>query len=158
ALRARAAGVHEDLLAKAADLGNKQAAAQAQLKDLGPAPTDGRAEPPAVAAERARLTTLTTELGVNLNLAPQPATPTGPVVDRLNERRRTLFTDRLFEHSRGMFDSGVWVDVARGVPEELRGVASLAGSWWRFVLDSGYDRSGAALATLLGLALAAVIA
>jgi potassium-dependent mechanosensitive channel len=157
-LRARAAGVHEDLLAKAADLGNKQAAAQAQLKDLGPAPTDGRAEPPAVAAERARLTALTTELGSNVNLARQLATRAGQVFDRLNERRRILFTDKLLERSRGMFDSGVWVDVARGVPEELRGVASLAGSWWRFVIDAGYDRSGAALATLFGLALAALVA
>src|ERR1051326_8424793 len=57
-LRARAAGAHEDLLAKAADLGNKQAAAQAQLKDLGPAPTDGRAETAAGAAQRARVTAL----------------------------------------------------------------------------------------------------
>ena len=157
-LRARAAGAHEDLLAKAADLGNQQASAQAQLKDLGPAPADGRAEAPAVAAERARLTALTAELGASVNLARQLATRAGQVFDRLNERRRVLFTDKLFERSRGMFDSGVWVDVARGVPEELRGVASLAGSWWRFVADSGYDRSGAALATLLGLALAAIVA
>ncbi len=157
-LRARAAGAHEDLLAKAADLGYQQAAAQAQLKDLGPAPADGRAEAPAVAAERARLSTLTAELGASVNLARQLATRAGQVFDRLNERRRILFTDKLLERSRGMFDSGVWVDVARGVPEELRGVASLAGSWWRFVAESGYDRSGAALATLLGLALAAVVA
>jgi potassium-dependent mechanosensitive channel len=156
--RARAAAAHDDLLAKAADLGNKQAAAQAQLKDLGPAPTDGRAEPPAVAAERARLTALAAELGASVNLARQLATRAGQVFDRLNERRRILFTDKLLERSRGMFDSGVWVDVAQGVPEELRGLASLAGSWWRFVADSGYDRSGAALATLLGLALAAVVA
>jgi potassium-dependent mechanosensitive channel len=157
-LRARAAGAHEDLLAKAADLGNQQAAAQAQLKDLGPAPADARAEAPAVVAERARLTALTGELGASVNLARQLATRAGQVFDRLNERRRILFTDKLLERSRGMFDSGVWVDVARGVPEELRGVASLVGSWWRFVADSGYDRSGAALATLFGLALAAVVA
>ena len=49
-LRVRAAAAHEDLLAKAADIGGKQAAAEAQLKDLGPAPLDGRAEAPAVAA------------------------------------------------------------------------------------------------------------
>ena len=157
-LRARAAGAHEDLLAKAADLGNQQAAAQAQLKDLGPAPTDARAEAPALVAERARLTALTAELGASVNLARQLATRAGQAFDRLNERRRILFTDKLFERSRGMFDSGVWVDVVRGVPEELRGVASLVGSWWRFVADSGYDRSGAALATLLGLALAAIVA
>jgi potassium-dependent mechanosensitive channel len=157
-LRARAAGAHEDLLAKAADLGNKQAAALAQLKDLGPAPTDGRAEPPAVSAERARLTALTTELGTNVNLARQLATRAGQVFDRLNERGRVLFTDKLLERSRGMFDVGVWIDLARGVPEELRGIASLTGSWWRFVLDSGFDRSGGALATLLGLALAAIVA
>jgi len=156
-LRASAAAAHDDLLAKATDLGNKQAAAQAQLKDLGPAPTDGRAEPPAVAAERARLTALTTELGASVNLARQLATRAGQVFDGLNERRRALFTDKLLERSRGMFHSGVWIDVAQGVPEELRGLASLAGSWRRFVADSGYDRSGAALATLLGLALAAAV-
>src|ERR1700741_4759325 len=98
-LRGPAAGVHEDLLAKATDLGNKQAAAQAQLKDLGPAPTDGRAELPAVAAERTRLTGLTTELGSNVNLARHLATRAGQVFDRLNERRRVLFTDKLLERS-----------------------------------------------------------
>src|SRR5262249_37406720 len=51
-LRVRAAKAHEDLLAKAADLGKKQAAAEAQLKDLGAAPTDGRAEASAVGAHR----------------------------------------------------------------------------------------------------------
>jgi potassium efflux system protein len=157
-LRARAAGAHEDLLAKAADLGNQQAAAQAQLKDLGPAPTDGRAEASAVAAERARLTALTAEFGASVNLARQLATRAGQVFDRLNERRRILFTDKLMERSPGLFDAGLWLDAARGIPDEVRGVASLAGSWWRFVADSGYDRSGAALATLLGLALAAIVA
>jgi len=157
-LRARASKAHEDLLAKAADLGKKQAAAEAQLKDLGTAPTDGRAEAPAVVAERARLTALNSELGASANLARQLATRAGQVFDQVNERRHILFTDTLFEHSRGLFDSGVWVDVARAIPEEVRGVASLIGSWWRFVADSGYDRSGAALATLLGLALAASVA
>jgi potassium-dependent mechanosensitive channel len=157
-LRARAAKAQEDLLAKAADLGKKQTAAEAQLKDLGTAPTDGRTEAPAVAAERTRLTALNAELGTNANLARQLATRAGQVFDQVNERRRILFTNTLFDHSRGLFDSGVWVDVAHGVPEEIRGVASLVGSWWRFVVDSGYDRSGAALATLLGLALAATVA
>jgi potassium-dependent mechanosensitive channel len=157
-LRARAAAVHDDLLAKAADIGGKLTAAQAQLKELGPLPADGRAEAPAVAAERARLIALAGELGATANLARQLATRAGQVFDRVNERRRILFTDKLFERSPGLFDSGLWFDVARAVPEELRGVASLAGSWWRFVADSGYDRSGAALATLLGLALAAAVA
>jgi potassium-dependent mechanosensitive channel len=157
-LRARAAGVHEDLLAKVADLASKQTAAEAQLKDLGPVPADGRTEAPAVVAERTRLTALTAQLGASANLARQLATRAGQAFDQLNERQRILFTDTLFEHSRGLFDSSVWLDVARGVPEELRGVASLVGSWGRFVIDSGYDRIGAALATLLGLALAAIVA
>jgi potassium efflux system protein len=157
-LRARAAAVHDDLLAKAADIGGKLTVAQAQLKDLGPPPADGRAEAPAVVAERARLTALAAELGATANLARQLATRAGQVFDRVNERRRILFTDKLFERSPSLFDSGLWLDVARAVPEELRGVASLAGSWWRFVADSGYERSGAALATLLGLALAAAVA
>lgn len=154
-LRAQAAAAHEKLLAKAADIATKQAAAEAQLKDLGPAPTDGRTEAPAVAAERSRLTALAAELGAAANLARQLATRADQVFDRINERRRVLFTDKLLERSPSLFDSGLWVDAAKAVADELRGVASLAGSWWRFVEDAGYDRSGTALATLVGLALAA---
>jgi small-conductance mechanosensitive channel len=155
-LRAQAAAAHQNLLAKAADIATKQAAAEAQLKDLGPAPTDGRTEAPAVAAERSRLTALAAELGAAANLARQLATRADQVFDRINERRRILFTDKLFERSPSLFDSGLWIDAAKAVADELRGVASLAGSWWRFVEDAGYDRSGTALATLVGLALAAV--
>src|SRR5262249_4965458 len=107
---------------------------------------------------RTRLTAVNAELGASANLARQLATRAGQVFDQVDERRRILFNETLFEHSRGMFDSSVWVDVARGIPEEVRGVVSLIGSWWRFVADSGYDRCGAALATLLGLALAATVA
>jgi small-conductance mechanosensitive channel len=155
-LRAQAAAAHQNLLAKAADIATKQAAAEAQLKDLGPAPTDGRTEAPAIAAERARLTALAAELGAAANLARQLATRADQVFDRINERRRILFTDKLFERSPSLFDSGLWIDAAKAAADELRGVASLAGSWWRFVEDAGYDRSGTALATLVGLALAAV--
>jgi potassium-dependent mechanosensitive channel len=155
-LRRRAVAAHEELLAKAADLGGKEAAAEAQLKDLGPAPADGRAETPAVAAERARLTALTAQLGASANLARQLATRAGQLVDRLNERQHALFTGKLFERSPSLFDPRSWLEIAQSVPVELRGVASLAGSWWRFVTDSGYDRGGAALATLLGLALAGI--
>src|SRR5262249_5037896 len=133
----------------------KQAAVEAQLKDLGPAPTDGRAEAPAVAAERARLTTLTATLGASANLARQLATRAGQVFDRVNERQHVLFTAKLFERAPSLLDPRGWVEVGRCIPDELRGVGSLAGSWWRFVADAGYDRTGAALATLVGLALAA---
>lgn len=154
-LRARAAGVHEDLLAKVTDLGSKQAAAEAQLKDLGPSPTDARAEAPATAAERTRLTTLTATLGASANLARQLATRAGQVFDRVNERRRVLFTEKLFERAPSLLDPRGWIEFGQSIPDELRGLSSLAGSWWRFVIDAGYDRTGAALATLLGLALAA---
>ena len=153
-LRARAAGVHEDLLATVADLANQQAAAEAQLKDLGSRPTDGRAEAPATAAERTRLTALTATLGASANLARQLATRAGQVFDRVNERRRVLFTEKLFERAPSLLDPRGWIELGQSIPDELRGVASLAGSWWRFLLDAGYDRIGAALATLLGLALA----
>ena len=157
-LRTRAVAAHDALLAKAADIGGKLAAAQAQLKDLGPPPSDGRAETPAVAAERARLTALIAELGATANLARQLATRAGQIFDRVNERRRILFTDKLLERSPSLFDTGLWLDAARDLSDELRGIASLAGSWGRFVADAGYDRIGAALATLFGLALAAVVA
>src|SRR5262249_16526209 len=155
-LRARAAAAQQDLLAKAAEIGSKRDAAAAQLKDLGPPPTDGRAEPPAVAAERARLTGLAADPGTAANLPHPLPTRAGQVSELVIERRRILFTDKLLERSRSVFDAGLWVDAARDMPEELRGVASLAGSWWRFVADASYDRSGAALAMLVGLAIAGI--
>jgi len=155
-LRVRAAAAHEDLLAKAADIGVKQAAAEAQLKDLGPAPADGRAEPQAVGAERARLTALVAQLGAAANLARQLATRANQAFDQVNERRRALFTDKLFERAPSLLDPRSWVEIAQSASIEAHGVASLAGSWWRFVAETGYDRSGAAFATLLGLALAAI--
>jgi potassium-dependent mechanosensitive channel len=154
-LRAQAATIHEDLLAKAADIAAKRTAAEAQLKDLGPAPTDGRAEAPAIAAERTRLTALVGDLGAQGNLARQLATRADQLFNGINARRRILFTDTLFERSPSLFDAASWRDLAGGVADELRGVASLAGSWWGFVVDSGYGRIGAALTTLFGLALVA---
>jgi potassium efflux system protein len=154
-LRARVAAARDNLLAKAADIAAKRTAAEAQLKDLGPPPTDGRAEPAAVAAERSRLTALLAELGAEGNLARQLATRANQLFDGINARRRALFTDTLFERSPSPFDAASWRDVAGGVADEVRGVASLAASWWGFVLDSGYGRIGPAFATLLGLALVA---
>jgi potassium-dependent mechanosensitive channel len=154
-LRTRVAAARDDLLAKAADIAAKRTAAEAQLKDLGPPPADGRAEPPATAAERARLTALMADLGAAGNLARQLATRADQLFDGINARRRALFTDTLFERSPSLFDAASWRDVAGGAADEARGVASLAASWWGFVLDSGYGRIGAALATLFGLALVA---
>jgi potassium efflux system protein len=154
-LRTRVAAARDDLLAKAADIAAKRTAAEAQLKDLGPPPADGRAEPPATAAERARLTALVADLGAAGNLARQLATRADQLFDGINARRRALFTDTLFERSPSLFDAASWRDAAGGAADEARGVASLAASWWGFVLDSGYGRIGAALATLFGLALVA---
>jgi small-conductance mechanosensitive channel len=104
-LRANAAATREDLLAKAAEIGARRAAVDAQLKDLGPPPPkDAPPEAAAVAAERARLTALAAELGAAGNLARQLATRADQLFDRINERRRTLFTDKLLQRSPSLFD------------------------------------------------------
>ena len=155
-LRAQTAATREDLLTKATDIGALRAAAEAQLKDLGAPPADGKAEAPAIAAERARLTALVAQRGAEANLARQLATRADQLLDRINEARRVLFTEKLFERSPSVLNPSFWLDVARAAPEELRGVASLAGSWWGFVGDSGTGPIASALATLAGLALVAI--
>lgn len=154
-LRARVGAIREDLLAKAAEIAGKRAAAEAQLKDLGPPPTDGRSEAPATAAERARLTALVAGLGGDASLARQLATRAEQLFDRINERRRALFAEKLFERSPSLLDAASWREFASGIADELRGIASLAGSWWGFVVERGVGPGGVALATLLGLALVA---
>src|SRR5262249_56037349 len=131
-----------DWLGRGGGVGGRREGAAAQLKALGPPPTDGRAEPPAVAAERARLTGLAADLGTAANLAHQLATRAGQVSELVIERRRILFTDKLLERSRSVFDAGLWVDAARALPEELRGVASLAGPGWRLVAGASHAPTG----------------
>ncbi|HYS47342.1 MAG TPA: DUF3772 domain-containing protein [Xanthobacteraceae bacterium] len=156
-LRRDAAAVRADLRGRAAEIEAERAAVDARLKDLGPPPArDAAAEAPAVAAERDQLSRHKAELGAAASQAAQLAARADRLLDRINDRRRVLFTEKLFERSASMVDESLWLDAARALPDELRGLAVLARAWWGYVRDSGAGRIAAALAILAGLGVAAL--
>jgi small-conductance mechanosensitive channel len=156
-LRGKSLSAREDLRAKAAGIDTRRAAADAQLKALGPAPPkDGPPEAPAIAAERARLTALSGELGEAASLARQLATRADQLLKRIDERRRIEVGGQLFERSAGLVEVRFWLGAADAVRDGLRGIAALSQSWWEFARESGYGRIAAALATLAALAAVAL--
>src|SRR5712692_3701157 len=85
-----------DVRAKSAEIEAERAAVDARLKDLGPPPArDAAAEPPAVAAERDQLSRHKAELGAAASQAAQLAARADRLLDRINDRRRVLFTEKL---------------------------------------------------------------
>jgi len=156
-LRGNAISLRDDLRAKAAAIDVRRAAADAQLKALGPAPPkDGPPDAPAIAAERARLTALNGELGAAASLARVLATQADQLLARIDERRRTQSGGQLFERSAGLVEVRFWVDAAAAVREELGSVAALGRSWWELARASSLGRIAAALATLAVLAAVAL--
>ena len=157
-LRGKALSVREDLRAKAAGIDARRVAADAQLKALGPAPPkDGPPDAPAIAAERARLTALSGELGEAASLARQLATRADQLLKRIDERRRTEAGGQLFERSAGLVEVRFWLGAAAAVREGLRGIAALSQSWWGLAHAGGFGRIAAALATLAALAAVALV-
>jgi potassium-dependent mechanosensitive channel len=159
ALRVKAISARDDLRAKVAAIDTRRAAADAQLKTLGPAPPkDGPPEVPTIAAERARLTALSGELGAAASLSRQLATRADQLLERIDERRRSEVGGQLFERSSGLVDVQFWLGAAAAVREELRTVAALSQSWWEFARASDFGRIAAALATLAAMAVIALVA
>ena len=76
------------------------------------------------------------------------------LVDRITEKRRSIFTRELFGRASSALDPAFWVQAAGKVPETVEGVAWLLRSWWSFARDSaGYGRIATALLTLTALAI-----
>src|SRR5262249_27585496 len=61
----------------------------------------------------------------------------GDLDDRINDRRRELFTSRLTARSSTVFDAAFWADLAESVPAELRALAGLAQLWGVFARTNG---------------------
>jgi small-conductance mechanosensitive channel len=157
-LKGRVAAVRTELAETIEALEAKRAEAAARLQQLGPPPAAATPEEPDVAAERARIARQQAELQSSLKEARRLADKADDLSARLTERRRALFTRELFERSAGLFDPGLWKDVADAVPAEIAGVGQLLRFWWVFARDNGGRAGwlGAAL-VLTGLAGAAVL-
>jgi len=158
-LRDRIGGVRDGLRGRTDALEPQISEVDTRLKQLGPAPpATAPPEDAGLAAERERLTKVFGELDATLRQARQLALRADQLTDRITDRRRAIFTQRLFKRTPSALQFTFWRDVADAAPQELRSVGYLVQSWWSYAYETG-GVSGIILAavTLVALAAAATV-
>jgi potassium efflux system protein len=131
-----------------------------RLKQIGDPPAAGAPpEEAALATERTRLNQRRSVLDGNLKQARLLMLRADDIVERITERRRSLFTQRLLGRSSSALDPSFWAQAGRAAPGDLRGLSFLGQSWWSYALaNGGIGSMAAALLTLLALGGLAVAA
>jgi potassium efflux system protein len=131
----------------------------ARLKQIGaPPPATAPPEDPALAAERDRLTKSHAENDAVLRQARLLATRADQLGDRITERRRTNFTQRLFRRTPSALQLAFWSDVADAAEREVRNIGYLIDGWWGYALQNGgVGGLVLAAATLIALASGATV-
>jgi potassium-dependent mechanosensitive channel len=160
ALRQRLAPLRDQLRQRGTVLEPRLKQITDRLAELGAAPVAGAApEDATVAGERSRLTAAQTEFDGAVKQGRLLAGRADELADRINARRRQIFTDRLFAHSANLFDPGFWAGAAAAMPAEGRTVQSILRSWM-VVAQATYDPTSvlAAVATLIAIGAVAGVA
>jgi potassium efflux system protein len=160
ALRQRLAPLRDQMRQRSGELEPRLKQITDRLAELGAAPAAGAApEDATVAAERARLMAVQTEFDGAVKQARLLSGRSDELADRINARRRQIFTDRLFAHSANLFDPGFWAGAAVAMPGEIRTVRSILNSWM-LVARATYDPTSvlAAFTTLLAIGAVAGVA
>jgi potassium-dependent mechanosensitive channel len=160
ALRQRLVPLRDQIRQRSAVLEPRLKLITDRLAELGAAPAAGAApEDATVATERGRLTAAQAEFDSAVKQARLLAGRADEIADRINARRRQLFTDRLFAHSANLFDPGFWSGAAAAMPGEIRTTRSILNSWM-LVARATYDPTSvlAAVATLLAIGAVAGVA
>lgn len=132
----------EALRAKLADLEPRLADVDERLKGLGPAPAkDAPAESPQVAAERARLVQLRSELDSAVKQVQLLQVRAEQLATVLSDRRRAAYTETLFERTPNVLDPYFWGKVGAALADEAGRAVGLAKDWWALVQShGGYTR------------------
>ena len=119
ALRQRVAAIapiDQALDAIVTDLSARTAAVDARLAELGPAPGAGQPpEAPEVSQERARLVAFRQSVDSEVKQARVLTVVTDQLTTHLADRRRELFSTRLWTSGRSVLDPRLWIDFAQNV-------------------------------------------
>jgi len=121
-----------------------------RLSQLGPPPDSAGTEDPVIASERQRLAAQRVDVEGALKQSTLLAGRAGDLEQRINDRRRELFTNRLFARGTSLFDSQFWSDLAEAVPAELGAISALVSLWAVHARSNG--GAGGALAAIVTLA------
>ena len=94
--------------------------ADARLAQLGPSPAAGApSEDPETTQSRREILRYRQSVDVEAKQARLLATEADQLTGYLTERRRRLFSERLWVNSRSVLDPQLWVDFARAIPADL---------------------------------------
>jgi small-conductance mechanosensitive channel len=146
--------LRDNLRAKLADLEVRLAALDGRRQQLGPPPAaDAPPENPTIAAERTRLNQGYGDVDAAVKQARLLSSRAEALANRIAQRRRDLFTQRLFQRTPSVLDPSFWAETAKQVPGEIRSIGVVLQSWGSYARDNGgLPRVGAAAATLIGIA------
>jgi potassium-dependent mechanosensitive channel len=111
----------EEILAESVDtaenLRPQLAAVRSQIEKLGPVPgKDAPPEAPAIAADRARLTALASELDGGIKAAELTWVRARQLIERITVLRHSIFTRNLLERLPSPLLPGVWHDFSNETP------------------------------------------
>jgi small-conductance mechanosensitive channel len=119
-----------DSTAQAEILRPQLAEVKSQIEKLGPPPAkDQPAESAAVAAERARLSSLSGELDSALKTTELAWVKAKQLIDRITTMRYQIFTKNLFERRTSPIMPSVWRDVGDRMPTIISRTQYYGGDW-----------------------------
>jgi potassium-dependent mechanosensitive channel len=159
ALKQQLTPVRDDLRVKIESLEPQLAQTDNRLRELGSPPAAGAApEDSSLTGERKRLTAARAETEAALKQARLLVVRVDQVSERINERRRTIFTRELFVRGPGLFDIAFWRSTVEAAADEARSIADLVGEWWDFVGANGGRVGVAAALVTFALIIAGALA
>ena len=121
-----------------------------QIEKLGAPPgKDAPAETPAVAAERAKLTTLSSTIDGAIKTTELTWVRARQLIERITDLRHALFTRGLFQRLTSPLLPTIWRDAWHEGPAVSRHVSYIASDWWSWA----GPKSAALAALLVGAAL-----
>jgi small-conductance mechanosensitive channel len=150
ALKRRLAPLRDQLHDRSAQLDPRLKQIDQRVAQLGPLPDSS--EDAAITAERLRLAGQRSAIEGALKQAKLLDDRAVDLDERINQRRRELFTNRLFARGASLFDAAFWSDLAEAVPAELAGFYGLLSLWATHARSNGgLGGAVAAIAILAGL-------
>jgi len=152
ALKRRLAPLRDQLHDRSAQLDPRLKQIDQRVGQLGAPPDSSGTEDAAIAAERLRLAGQRSAIEGALKQAKLLDDRAVDLDERINQRRRELFTNRLFARGASLFDAAFWSDLAEAVPAELAGLHGLLSLWATHARSNGgFGGAAAAVAILAGL-------
>ncbi|MGA0595762.1 DUF3772 domain-containing protein [Enterovirga sp. CN4-39] len=153
-LRARIDPIAERLREIVANVAPYVESAKNLLEQLGPKPKDGGTEGPEVTRERAEREAALSRTDEIQRVARSLLGQADQLATSISDRRKTAFTNALFERSYSLFSPELWVSATTSFPRDLKALQIVV----QDAASRFEGRSSPATLTLLGLAIGAAVA